>query len=148
MKRAAIYTRTSTDSKSLYGEKLAYDQRPELQEEPLRRLADQRGWRVVETYTDSVSGAKQSRPALDRLWADAGRGKFDVVMVWRFDRLSRSALHFLQVVEELRSLGRNEARETARDEIGTATRSAPCCFRPRPDRATSGTGHRASRNRA
>ncbi len=37
--------------------------------------------------------------------ADARRGKFDLLMVRRFDRLSRSALHFLQVVEELRSLG-------------------------------------------
>ena len=35
---------------------------------------------------------------------DARRGKFDVVMVWRFDRLSRSVIHFLQTVEELRHL--------------------------------------------
>ncbi len=39
------------------------------------------------------------------MMADARRGKFDVVMVWRFDRLSRSALHFLRVVEELRAMG-------------------------------------------
>ncbi len=105
MKRAVIYTRVSTDSRSLYGERLAYDQRPELQEEPLRRLAEQRGWQVVGIYADRASGAKQSRPALDRVLADARRGKFDLLMVWRFDRLSRSALHFLQIVEELRTMG-------------------------------------------
>jgi len=71
MKKAVIYTRVSTDTKSLYGEKLAYDQRPELQGEPLRRLAEQRGWRVVGVYSERASGARQSRPALDRLLADA-----------------------------------------------------------------------------
>jgi DNA invertase Pin-like site-specific DNA recombinase len=60
------------------------------------------GWRVIETYTDRVSGGKQSRPALDRMLADARRGRFDV---FRFDRLSRSTLHFLQVIEELRTMG-------------------------------------------
>ena len=34
----------------------------------------------------------------------ADNGKFDVVMVWRFDRLSRSVIHFLQTVEELQRL--------------------------------------------
>ena len=41
--RVALYTRISTASKSRHGEALAFDQRPELQEEPLRRLAEQSG---------------------------------------------------------------------------------------------------------
>ncbi len=58
--RAALYARVSTD-----------EQNPELQVAELRRLAEQRGWRVVDEYIDhSVSGAKESRPAPDRLLAD------------------------------------------------------------------------------
>jgi DNA invertase Pin-like site-specific DNA recombinase len=103
--RAALYLRVSTASQSRYGDRLAYDQRPELQEGPLRFLADQRGWKITEVYLDRVSGAKAQRPGLDRLMQDARQRRFDVLMVWRFDRLSRSALHFLTVAEELRALG-------------------------------------------
>jgi DNA invertase Pin-like site-specific DNA recombinase len=102
--RSAIYARVSKASKSRYGDLLAYDQRPELQEQPLRNLAQQRGWTVVRVYTDRMSGAKDNRPALAEMLADARAGKFDVVLLFRFDRLGRSVLHFLKVVEELRAL--------------------------------------------
>jgi DNA invertase Pin-like site-specific DNA recombinase len=77
---------------------------PEIQEEPLLHIAEQRGWKVAGVYCDRVSGAMKSRPSLDRL-ADARHGKFSVVMVSRSDRLSRRALHFLEIIQELRSLG-------------------------------------------
>src|SRR5215813_11818115 len=101
MKKVALYLRVSTASKSRYGDVLTFDQR---QEDPLRRLAEQRGWQVVNVYTDRISGAKERRPALEQLINDATRGKFDIVMVWRFDRLSRSLIHFLQTVEELQKV--------------------------------------------
>lgn len=83
--RVALYARTSTRDKG---------QDPELQLEDLRRLAGQRGWTVAQTYVDhGVSGVKASRPALDRLMADARAGKFKVVAVWRFDRFARSTQH-------------------------------------------------------
>jgi DNA invertase Pin-like site-specific DNA recombinase len=104
-RRAALYLRVSTHSRSRYGEQQAYDQRPEVQEAPLRRLAQARGWRIVEVYTDRIGGASERRPALERLLADARRGAFDLVAVWRFDRLSRSVRHFLGVMDELRSVG-------------------------------------------
>ncbi len=103
--RAAIYTRVSKPTKSWHGDVHSFDQRPEVQEQPLRRLAEYRGWTITRVYTDRVSGSKESRPGLDELLADASRSRFDVLMVWRFDRLSRSAVHFLQTVERLRSLG-------------------------------------------
>lgn len=103
-KRAAIYLRVSTSSKSRYGEATSFDQRPELQEAPLQRLAEQRGWTVTRVYCDRISGAKEIRPALAELMAYARRGQFDVLMVWRFDRLSRSVKHFLGVVDELRQV--------------------------------------------
>ena len=39
------------------------------------------------------------------MMADARRGRFDVVLVWAFDRLARSVMHFLQVLDELNHLG-------------------------------------------
>ncbi len=77
MKRAALYLRVST-----------LDQHPESQLHDLRGLAAQRGFEIVEEYTDRISGVKARRPGLDQLLADARRGKFDVVLVWAFDRLS------------------------------------------------------------
>jgi DNA invertase Pin-like site-specific DNA recombinase len=80
---------------------MAHDQNPAVQEAPLRCLIAARGWELVRIYTDRVSGAKENRPALSELMADARRGAFDVVLVWRFDRLSRSVRHFLTLIDEL-----------------------------------------------
>ena len=93
MKRAALYMRVST-----------VDQHPETQLHDLRCLAAQRGFEIVDEYTDKISGAKAKRPGLDQLLADARRGKFDVVMVWAFDRMARSVRHFLEVLDELNHL--------------------------------------------
>ncbi len=93
MKRAALYMRVST-----------VDQHPETQLYDLRQLAQQRGYEIVEEYTDKISGAKAKRPGLDQLMADARHGRFQVVMVWAFDRLARSVRHFLEVLDELNHL--------------------------------------------
>lgn len=93
MKRVALYLRVST-----------VDQHPETQLHDLRGLAAQRGFTVVQEYTDKISGAKARRPGLDQLLADARRGKFDIVMVWAFDRMARSVRHFLEVLDELNQL--------------------------------------------
>jgi DNA invertase Pin-like site-specific DNA recombinase len=90
MKRVALYMRVST-----------VDQHLETQLHDLRGLAAQRGFQIVHEYTDKISGVKAKRPGLDQLLADANRNKFDVVMVWAFDRLARSVRHFLEVLDEL-----------------------------------------------
>ena len=77
------------------------DQHPETQLYDLRQMAEQRGWEIVEEYTDRISGVKGRRPGLDKLMSDARRGRFDVVMVWASDRLARSVKHFLEVLDEL-----------------------------------------------
>jgi DNA invertase Pin-like site-specific DNA recombinase len=92
-KRVAIYTRVST-----------IDQHPETQLCDLREMAKQRGYEIVQEYTDKISGAKQKRPGLDQLLADAGRHKFDLVLVWAFDRMARSVWHFLEILDELNHL--------------------------------------------
>lgn len=51
-------------------------------------------------YSDTISGSKAKRPGLDQLMSDARRGKFDVVLVWAFDRMARSVRHFLEILDE------------------------------------------------
>ena len=95
-KRAALYARVST----LVG------QSPEMQLVELREYAARRGWLVVEEYVDhGVSGAKESRPALNRLMTDAKQRRFDVVAVWKIDRFGRSLRHLVNGIAELESLG-------------------------------------------
>jgi len=94
-KTAAIYVRVSTP-----------DQHVESQLYDLRELAAQRGFEVVHEYEDrGVCGKKARRPGLDLLMADARRKKFSVVLVAAFDRIARSTRNFLQVIDELDSMG-------------------------------------------
>ena len=105
MKRVAIYVRVSTASKSRKGDTVAFDQDPAVQEGSLRQLIAQRGWEVYEVYSDRMSGAKERRPGLDRMMADSRRGRFDVVVVWRFDRFARSVRQLVNALEEFRGMG-------------------------------------------
>jgi DNA invertase Pin-like site-specific DNA recombinase len=96
-KRAAIYARISTTNHS---------QDVTLQTRELEQFATIRGWNVSGVYVDQgVSGAKDSRPELNRLMADAHRRRFDVVCVWRFDRFARSVSHLLRALETFKALG-------------------------------------------
>ena len=103
--KAALYVRVSTAAKSRHGGTNGFVQDPAVQEQPLRELIAQRGWTLHRVYADRASGAKERRPGLDALMADAGRGTFDVVVVWRFDRFARSVRQLVLALEEFRSLG-------------------------------------------
>jgi DNA invertase Pin-like site-specific DNA recombinase len=68
--------------------------------------AKRRGWTVAGEYVDvGISGTKDKRPELDRLMADAHKRKFDVVVVWKFDRFARSVSHLLHALETFNALG-------------------------------------------
>lgn len=96
IERVALYARVST----LAG------QSPEMQLVELREYAARRGWQVTEEYVDhGVSGAKESRPALNKLMADAKQRRFDMVAVWKIDRFGRSLRHLVNSLAELESLG-------------------------------------------
>jgi DNA invertase Pin-like site-specific DNA recombinase len=97
--------RVSTASKTTRGNGSTFDQDPAVQERPLRDLIAQRGWTLCRVYADRASGLKERRPGLDALIADARRGAFDVVVVWRFDRFARSVKQLVVALEEFRSLG-------------------------------------------
>jgi DNA invertase Pin-like site-specific DNA recombinase len=94
VKRAALYVRVSTN-----------DQNCDTQLLDLRQLAEQRGLTILEEFIDhGISGVRAKRPGLDRLLADARRGKFDVLLVWSFDRMARSVRHLIEVLDELSKL--------------------------------------------
>jgi DNA invertase Pin-like site-specific DNA recombinase len=93
--RIGIYARVSTK-----------DQSCELQIRDLRAYSAARGFDLVREYVDvGQSGAKDSRPELNKLMDDARKRQFDGIVVWRFDRFARSTKHLLTALEEFRSLG-------------------------------------------
>src|SRR5713101_4542201 len=95
--RAAIYARVST---------IGNGQSPEMQLRELREYCERRAWQIAGEYVDSgISGAKDSRPELNRLLADAHRRRLDAVVVWKFDRFARSVSHLLRALETFKALG-------------------------------------------
>jgi len=93
--RVAIYARVSTT-----------DQSTDSQLLDLRRYVADRGWHTFKEYTDNgISGTKDNRPALNELMNNARKRRFDVVLVWRFDRFARSTKHLILALEEFRNLG-------------------------------------------
>jgi len=92
--RTAIYARVSTS-----------DQNNAIQVRELTEYVERRGWQLVGTYQDQMSGGKTSRPGLDRLIADARQRRFDAVLVWKLDRFGRSLVHCVSGIQELASLG-------------------------------------------
>jgi len=96
----ALYLRVSTEEQAREGFSIP------AQRERLLAFAKAQDWTVVEIYSDEgVSGAKIERPSLSRLRIDATAKKFDLVLVWKVDRLSRKVGHLASLVEELDRYG-------------------------------------------
>ena len=93
--RVGIYARVSTT-----------DQSTDSQLLDLKRYVSERGWDIFKEYVDEgISGSTDSRPALNQLMNDAKKRRFDVVLVWRFDRFARSTKHLILALEEFKNLG-------------------------------------------
>ena len=93
--KIAIYARVSTDK-----------QDTENQAVQLRDFAPKQGWQIVEEYVDYETGSKSDRPAFQRMFKDASRRKFDLVLFWALDRLSREGVYqTLQHLNRLESYG-------------------------------------------
>lgn len=94
MTRVAVYARVSTDR-----------QHEELQLQELERhVAAKPGWILFGVFTDIVS-SKKYRPNLQRLWSEAKLRKFDLVLVWRFDRFARSTVELANALQNFNALG-------------------------------------------
>jgi DNA invertase Pin-like site-specific DNA recombinase len=116
--KVALYARVSTSNGH---------QDPLLQLRELREYAERRGWVMVEEYIDTgISGAKDSRPALNRLMADAHRRRFDAVLVWKLDRFGRSLRHLVNALAELE--GRGVAFVSLRDNLDLSTPAGRLMF--------------------
>ena len=116
MKKVAVYGRVSTK-----------DQNPESQLLDLRKYVALRDWEVYQEYVDhGISGMEENRPALDRLMKDARKRKFDILLVWKFDRFARSTKHLVTALEELEGLGIDFC--SYEDSIDTSTNHGKLVF--------------------
>ncbi len=82
--KAAIYGRVSTDGRG---------QDAENQLVQLRQFATAMQWEITGEYVDNVSASgKKERPAFTKLFNDASKRKFDLVLFWSLDRFSREGV--------------------------------------------------------
>jgi DNA invertase Pin-like site-specific DNA recombinase len=72
----------------------------------LRDFAAKQGWTIVAEYADQISGKHSDREQFQRMFSDASKRKFDLLLFWSLDRLSREgALETLQHLNRLTSYG-------------------------------------------
>jgi len=94
-KTAAIYARVSTDK-----------QKAEMQVVELKNYVKRRDFTLGKTYIDQgYTGGNLQRPAFGQMMEDAHKRTFDVLVVWKLDRLSRSLKDLITTLETLGSLG-------------------------------------------
>ena len=90
--RVAVYLRVSTEN-----------QHHDSQESELQDYCQRRGWNRTECFLDTASGAKQDRSGLNDLMQKVRRGKVDIVLAFKLDRIGRSLSHLAQVLAELQA---------------------------------------------
>lgn len=96
MIRAAIYTRVSTQEQARDGYSIGE------QIERVTKYCDVMQWKVVRVYTDAgFSGANTERPGLQSLIEDVKSGNVNKIVVYKLDRLSRSQLDTLYLIEKV-----------------------------------------------
>jgi DNA invertase Pin-like site-specific DNA recombinase len=89
--KVAIYARVSTDEQSV-----------DKQIQECTEFCNRKGYIISGTYSDVISGAKDSRPQLDLLMKDAFLGMFEGIVVWKLDRLGRSLAHLISIINQLK----------------------------------------------
>lgn len=114
-KRAAIYTRVSSalqrDNFSIAGQK-------KLLEEVCRR----NDWEIYEVYTDNgLTGKNMNRPALLKMNEDAQNGKFDIILIYRLNRLARNTKHMLDMIDFYNKYNVQVFSESERFETSSAS---------------------------
>jgi DNA invertase Pin-like site-specific DNA recombinase len=93
-KKVAIYVRVSTDRQEV-----------ENQERQLVPFSEKSGWIVYKIYRDVMSGKEEKRPGFERMFRDAHKKLFDIVLFWDMSRFSRSGMEFtILKLRELRNL--------------------------------------------
>lgn len=108
--KVAIYVRVSTQDQSL-----------DLQRTELTRFAKARGWKITKVYEDKATGTNGNRPRLKELMAAAGAREFDVLLIWKLDRLFRSIKGLVTTIQDFQALG--IAFVSLKDQIDLSTPS-------------------------
>src|SRR5689334_14993358 len=109
MSNTAIYVRVSHKSQDLRS-----------QEADLKRWADSQDCEI-KWYRDKATGTRMDRPAMDRLLADVEAGKIGRVVVWRLDRLGRTAAGLTKLFADLQA--RKIGLLSLRDSLDLSTAS-------------------------
>ena len=91
MKRAAVYARVSTVDRG---------QDPETQLRQLREYAGRRGFSLTREYVDHASGTRNDQAEYRAMLEDARKRRFDVLLVWRYDRFARSMRELVNALAE------------------------------------------------
>jgi DNA invertase Pin-like site-specific DNA recombinase len=94
--KTAIYARVSKADGS---------QKTDSQLHEVKRHCAARGWKNLEIYTDKASGAKTTRPALEKMLQDMRAGKITRVVCYKLDRCGRSLTHLCLLIDEMNRLG-------------------------------------------
>jgi len=95
MKKAAIYVRVSTNKQEVENQLIQ-----------LRKYCKKSDYEVYKEYVDIISGKETSRPTYDRMFKEAHKKLFDLVLFWDLSRFSRAGtLYTLQKLKELENLG-------------------------------------------
>ena len=95
IKSVAIYARVSTDK-----------QKVDMQLNELRQFAARSGWTIYEEYIDqNFTGTNTNRPAFQEMMDAARKRRFDVLLVWKLDRLSRSLKDLINTLDTLGACG-------------------------------------------
>ena len=90
--KTAVYVRNSTTEDK---------QNPQTQLIPLKKFCKDKGWEYV-IFQEFASGARESRPQLDKMLQRIRGGEFKRVLVWKLDRLGRSLQHLLLLMQEFK----------------------------------------------
>ncbi len=116
MKRAVLYFRVSKN-----------EQNYENQVPDLRKYCKFRGWENAGEFKDEgVSGAKATRPELEKMMYGIRAGRYNVLLVWSYDRFARSLSHLVRTLDELHSLGVDFA--SFKEQLDTATPQGKLMF--------------------
>lgn len=108
--KVAIYIRVSTQDQSL-----------DLQRSELTRFANARGWRIHKIYEDKATGTTDKRPQLVQMMNAAKAREFDILLIWKLDRLFRSIKGLVTSIQDLQALG--IAFVSLKDQIDLSTPS-------------------------
>lgn len=89
--KVALYLRVSTTEQTTLNQEIL-----------LKEYCERNQMEIYQIYKDEgISGAKTSRPELDKMMQDMRKKLFDGIIVWKLDRLGRSTQHLLQILEEM-----------------------------------------------